>query len=71
MEPTVSLSISRKVALPNYENADVSMTVHNVEVGATKAEIEEYLATGDTIFELMKPHIAAKMRELKAGGAGS
>ncbi len=46
-DTTVSVAINRKIALPNYENVDIRMEVHNVEVGATEAEIEEALATGD------------------------
>ena len=65
-ETTVSVAINRKIALPNYENVDIKMEIHNVEVGATEAEVEEALATGDLAITVLKKHLAVQIRDLKA-----
>lgn len=70
MEPmTVTVAINRKIALPGYENVDIRMEVHNVEAGATEAEIEEALETGDLAIELLTKHILNKMKAVKSGSS--
>lgn len=64
-EPRVSVSIARKIALPNYENVDLFMAVSGIEAGATDEEIEELLVTGERAFVLLKDRMAEKIRQLR------
>ena len=64
-ELRVSVSISRKIALPGYENVDIFMAISGIEPGATDAEIQEALATGDRAFQLLKSNMGAKVKEVR------
>lgn len=65
-EMRVSVSISRKLNLGNYESADLFMAISNVEPGATEEEIDEALATGDLAVQVLKKHLAVHLREVRA-----
>ena len=67
----VSVSISRKINLGNYESADAFVSLSNIPVGATQEEIEEALATGRLVWDALKPELVAKARELREGGRGT
>lgn len=60
----VSVSVSRKVNLGNYSSADIFLAVSNIEVGATEAEIQEAIDTGEVGFILLEKAINNKVREL-------
>lgn len=64
-EPKIAVSIGRKIALPGYENVDIFMSVSGIEPGASDAEIEELLVTGDRAFQILKRNMGAKVREIK------
>ena len=64
----VSISLSRKVNLGNYESADAFISLSDVPVGATEEEIEDALDTGRLVWERMKPRLTAQARELREGG---
>ena len=66
-EPGVSVSIGRKINLGNYESADIFMSVNGLEPGASDAEIEEALATGDRAFVILKRHMLARLKEVRDG----
>lgn len=66
-QPTVSVHIEMKVNLGNYESAGASIMLHNLPASATNEEIETLLETGRVAYEFMRPKLAAKIRELKAG----
>ena len=59
----VSISLSRKVNLGNYESADAFISLSDVPVGATEEEIEDALDTGRLVWERMKPRLIAQARE--------
>ena len=65
-EPRISVSISRKINLGNYESVDIFMAISGVEPGATTEEIEELLVTGDRAFNLLKNRIKEKIQKIKA-----
>ncbi len=71
-EMTVSVFITRKVNLGNYESVDFNVALNNVEVGATDAEMEEALATGDRAIRNIATHLRKKIQGVKdsAGGLG-
>jgi len=64
----VSISLSRKVNLGNYESADAFISLSDVPVGVTEEEIEDALDTGRLVWERMKPRLIAQARELREGG---
>lgn len=67
-EMRVSVSIVRKINLGDYESADIFMAISNMEPGASDAEIEEALATGDQAIQILKKHIAAQIVKVRAQG---
>lgn len=66
-EMTVTLSVSRKVNLGNYESADVFMSINNVPLGARAEDIEAALVTGKITFDLLKVAVTDRARELRGG----
>ncbi len=65
---TVTLSLSRKVNLGNYESGDVFMSINSVPVGATPEEIEAALDTGKIMFDVLRAEVNAKAAEIKNQG---
>lgn len=65
---TVTLSLSRKVNLGNYESGDVFMSINSVPVGSTEAEIEAALDTGKIMFDVLRAEVNAKAAEIKKPG---
>ena len=70
-ELRVSVSISRKIALPGYENVDLFMAISGIEPGATDAEIQEALETGDRAFLLLRKNMGQKVKEVRERLKGS
>ena len=66
-EPGVSVSIARKINLGNFESADIFMAVTGLEPGASDAEIEEALATGDRAFQILRKHMQARLKAVREG----
>ena len=66
VEMKVSVSVSRKINLGNYESVDIFMALSNVEPGASEEEIEEAMETGDMAWQVLKKHVAEKLRSIKA-----
>jgi len=64
-EPRVAVSLSRKLNIGNYESVDLFMAISGIEPGATEAEIEELLVTGDRAFQLLKKNMGAKIKAIK------
>lgn len=61
----VTLSLSRKVNLGNYESADVFMSLNNVSIGASEEEVEAALETGKIVFDVLRTEINAKAAVLR------
>jgi subtilase family serine protease len=66
-EIKVSISVSLKVNLGNYESADAFVSLSNVPVGASAEEIDEALSTGKLAWGLIKGRVMAQAEELRAG----
>lgn len=63
---TVTLSLSRKVNLGNYNSADVFMSLNAVPVGAPQAEIDAALVTGKVMFETLRVAVNEKAEALRS-----
>jgi hypothetical protein len=64
-ELRVSVSVARKLNLGQYESADIFIAVSGVEPGASDAEIEEALVTGDRAIAVLKKHLRAQIAEAR------
>ena len=65
--PTVSVSVSMKVNLGNYESADAFVSVSGLREGTPLEEIEALLETGKLAWGAMTERLAAKVKDLRAG----
>lgn len=45
-EPTITVSMSRKLNLGNFESADVFVSISGIKAGMTTADIEPLLVAG-------------------------
>ncbi len=61
----VTMSLSRKVNLGNYESGDVFLSLNAVPVGATVVEIEAALETSQIMFDTLRAEVNAKAEELR------
>ncbi len=61
----VSVSVSKKVNLGNYQSADMFLAVSNIEVGAQPGDIREAIETGELAFVLLEEAIDKKVRALR------
>lgn len=66
---TVSVSLSRKINLGNYESVDVFVSLSNVPSGADQADIEAALVTAEDVFNHLRTKIVEKVRMVKGPGA--
>lgn len=69
-ELRVSVSLSRKIQTAPYETADIFMSVSGLEPGATDAEIEEALETGDRAFKILRDNIRQKIVDTRKATGG-
>lgn len=63
--PTVSISLSRKVNLGNYESADLFLCVSNVQEGTTTEDIRKLMDTGQLAYSVLREEMNAKINDLK------
>jgi len=58
----VSVSVSRKVNLGNYQSADVFFAISGIEIGASAAELAAAVETGEIAFGVVDAEIQKKVR---------
>lgn len=64
---SLSVSVSRKINLGNYESADVFLSVSGVTAQTTEAEVDELLATtGKLAYSKIAAQVNARVGELKS-----
>ncbi len=66
-EPTISVSVSMKVNLGNYESADAFVSLSGLPEGTPLEEIEALLDTGKLAWGAMTERLVSKVNELRAG----
>jgi hypothetical protein len=63
-EPAITVSVGRKIGLPNYSSAEASICI-TITKKTTLEEIEEMLGAGALAWTAMTPRLNAKIAALK------
>ena len=69
-EPTVSISIGRKINLGNYESVDIFFSLNGLPVDTPEKDMRELLQTGENAFLLIRQKIVEKTAELRGSNSG-
>lgn len=63
-EPTMTLSLARKINTGNYESAEVFVSISGVRAGMTDADLEPLLNTGKIAYDALRRSLADKVNEI-------
>lgn len=61
---TLSVSLSRKVNLGNYESADVFVSISGATIGTTEAEVDELLSNR-IVWDRLKDELRERCEEIR------
>lgn len=64
-EPTITVSMSRKINLGNYESADVFVSISGIKAGMETAELEPLLVAGKFGWDLARDALVEQIRITK------
>lgn len=64
-EPTITVSMSRKINLGNYESADCFVSIAGVKAGMTAEELDPLLETGKVAWEKVRTRLAEQVRDMR------
>jgi hypothetical protein len=64
----ISMSVSRKVNLGNYESGEVFLSLSDVPVGATQEQVEDALQTSKIVWDVLRADVNKKAVALREGG---
>ena len=62
---TVTVSMSRKVNMGNYESADVFVSISGAKAGMTAEELEPLLTTAKVAWDTVKIALVEQIRKIK------
>ena len=68
-EPTVTVSMSRKINLGNYESADCFVSLSGVRAGMTPEEMEPLLETGKVAWSKVADALREQVRSVREARA--
>lgn len=63
--PMISLTLSRRVNLGNYESADVSVTLSRIPFEADERMIQDMLDTSNIAFSVMRQDLRNKIAKIR------
>jgi hypothetical protein len=63
-EPTITVSVARKINLGNYESADYFVSLSGIPAGTTAEQMKPLLDTGRVAWEQVR---AALVEQIKRG----
>lgn len=66
-EPRVSVGLTKKINLGNYESADASLYLSGLTASATEEQIEELLNVGRLAWSAMRQPLLDKLEAIRAG----
>jgi hypothetical protein len=64
-EPTISVSMSRKLNLGNYESADCFVSISGVRAGMTDADLAPLMATGKIAWEAVRAELITGLKRVR------
>ena len=64
-EPTITVSMSRKLNLGNYESAECFVSLSGVRAGMTADELAPLMATGKVAWELVRTELLAGLKKAR------
>lgn len=62
-EPTITVSMSRKINLGNYESADCFVSISGIREGMTADDLAPLLETGKVGWDLVRDALAEQVRK--------
>jgi hypothetical protein len=65
-EPTITVSMARKINMGNYESADCLVSISGVREGMTADELEPLLDTGKVAWDLVRAALVEQVQQTKA-----
>lgn len=66
-KPTISISLSQKVNLGNYEAADCFLCLSGLTTETTDADMNDLLDVGQIAYTKLRAHMSLKVKALRQG----
>lgn len=61
-EPTITVSLARKINCGNYESAECFVSISGIKQGATEEEIEALLVTGKLGWDVLRGALSEQVK---------
>lgn len=66
-EPTITVSVARKVNLGNYESQEVFIQVKDLPFEADDEQIQQAMGTAKRVYQAMTDELKEKVRRVREG----